>query len=340
MESSVLVRGVGMKTRVSLHQVIKIRTSLRSLTDALPAPFVWLLPICIFASTPAYAAELTPSITVYVIWIIASLFMLGATIVVLWGVSRRFAATVVLVQDKYESVIANIEKDVRLYIEPSIAFKKTRHEMRELLLPELEEFFFKSGEKNVVILGADQLRPSFARYTILQEKSVHKQLSGPEEDVEYRYGLVFNKILARSSDKLLRRFIYLFRPQDLQGRTRNFREDYLNWLTDQVRFFEINENYTIINTPRATVWGAPKSIIFFQNNMVEVFFRGGGVVVTSQSRRGTESVVSATRTLLIDQYVDNKIDGPTRVEYSKINLPAFEEYISSIRAEVQQGQSP
>jgi len=69
--------------------------------------------------------------------------------------------------------------------------------------------------------------------------------------------------------------------------------------------------------------------------MVEVFFKEGGVVLTSLSH-GKDSFVSTARKSLVDDYLDDK-DGPPRTDYSNINLPAFEEYIAQIKAEVEVG---
>jgi hypothetical protein len=295
------------------------------------APFFWFLLIYVFTS----ALGLATSNSAYLIWAVTSLGLLFATLIVLWGESRKFAGTVEVIQDRYRLVIANIEKDVRRYLDTSIVFKKSRHEMRELLLPDLVDFS-KSSDPEIVILGADQLRPSTDQFSKFQIKSAAGQITDREEETEYEYGVIFNEILARSSDKLLKRFIYLFRAKDLEGRTKEFQESYLNWLTDQVQFFLINQNYTIIDTPRATVWGAPKSIIFFRNINAEVFFKGGGIVMTSRSNT-YDSVVSATRRSLIDDYVNNKQDGPTRTEYRQINLGEFQKYIDEIRTEVRKG---
>jgi hypothetical protein len=283
---------------------------------------------------PASIAGLDPNVIGYVVWTITSLGLIAAIAIVLLGERRRFAATIKSIENQYKDVFSKIEKHVVRYIETSIVFKETRHEMRELLLPMLEEFS-KSPEKDIYILGADQLRPSMTRFTELQEKSVGHEFSDPvKEPMEFEYGKMFNTILARTSDKYLRRFIYLFRPQDLQGRTKDFRSNYLAWLKDQAAFFRINENYTIVDTPRATVWGAPKSIIFFQNHLVEVFFKEGGVTLTSRS---DSSFVSAARKSLIEDYVDLKVGGPSRNEYTQHTLPAFEEYIEQISAEVELG---
>lgn len=271
----------------------------------------------------------------YLIWATTSIFLLLATLVVLWGAGWLFTSNIRYIEERHKLAVANIEKRVLLYMEPSTVVKETREEMRALLLPEMDDFFTKSSEQEIVILGADQLRPTWTRFNELQEKSVNRQLANPIEKIEYQYGLVFNKILARSSDKLLLRYIYLFRPQDLQGRTKGFRDAYLRWLNDQKRYFEINESYTIIDTPRATVWGAPKSIIFFRNHMVEVFFSGGGVVVTSKSG-DKNSVVRTARRFLIDEYVHLKVEGLAREEYSQTNISAFDEYIEKIRKEVEQ----
>ena len=261
-----------------------------------------------------------------------------ATFVVLWGQRRRFSDTVKFVQDEYKLAVSGIEKKVIEYIETSIVFKQDQPSLRELLLPALEEFANSPDDKEIVILGADRLRPSWHNFSKLQEKSIGGQFDKPEHSIEFRYGLVFNGILGRASDKILKRYIYLFRPQDLQGRTKDFRENYLAWLEDQANYFRQNENYVIISTPRATVWGAPKSIIFFLNSMVEVFFQGGGILTTSRSdSTDIASVVPSMRRLLINEYVDRKITGLARTEYSQLNLSTFEEYIGKIRMEVRQG---
>jgi hypothetical protein len=285
---------------------------------------------------PTPSIDLTPNKTAYVIWTITSLALIISTAIILVGERMSFSRTRESIQSQYKKTFSQIETDVVRYIETSIVFKESRHEMRAFLLPKLEEFA-ASADKRISILGADPLRPSMKKFNDLQENSISNKLADPERDgMEFSYGKIFNTILLRTSDKHLTRYIYLFRPQDLQGRTPNFRADYLAWLEDQAAFFRINENYTIVDTPRATVWGAPKSIIFFRNNMAEVFFKEGGVILTSRSDSSTP-FVSAAHKSLIDDYVNVKAEGLVRNEYTHLTLPAFEEYIDSIRTEVELG---
>lgn len=265
----------------------------------------------------------------FLIWTATSLGLLVSTFVVLWGEGHKFSRTVKAVQDRYNMAITNIEKDVRRFVDTSIVFRENQDEMRKLLLPDLTRFY-ESPEREIVILGADLLRPGTGEFSELQDALNKQQLSDEEKRRHYDYGLIFNRILAPASPKILRRFIYLFSVAELKGRTPDFLEKYFKWLEDQVNFLRINQNYTIIRTPRAPVWGAPKSIIFFENVMAEVFFKGGGITLTSRSGLD-ESVVHATRKSLVTDYVDAIEGAPPRKEYSQLNLNEFEQYVNEMK---------
>jgi hypothetical protein len=315
-------------TRISLRRLFRLRTSLRLLAiGILLGPPLWLSLVVLLAKIASVDIDKNG----FLIWSVTSLGLLLSTFVVLWGTARVFSNSAELVQNKYNATISNIEGYVRQYVETSIVFKSTEDEMRRLLLPDLKTFY-DSAEKEIVILGADVLRPSTIKFNELQD-ALNKQQLKTTDRLYYEYGFVFNRILAASSQKLLRRFIYLFEPSELKERTPDFQDRYIGWLNDQVSFFRINQNYTIIRTPRATVWGAPKSMIFFQNTIAEVFFKGGGIVITSGTK-ATNSVVAATRKSLIEDYVDARQGAPARSEYSQLNLAEFETYISNIRSYV------
>jgi hypothetical protein len=197
-------------------------------------------------------------------------------------------------------------------------------------LPELKKFF-ESSEEEIVILGADRLRPNTTTFNTLDDKAGKRKLKKDDEKLLYAYGRIFNQILLPIHKKVLRRFIYLFSWGELSGRTSDFQDRYMIWLDDQVNYLRINQNYAIISTPRAPAWGAPKSLIFVGNNIAEVFFPGGGVIITSRSGIA-ESVVYATRSALIDQYVDRTAGAPPQIKYTQKTLLEFETYISDLRA--------
>jgi hypothetical protein len=302
------------------------------------APLMWFFLVNLVASPDMLAATVKtpPNGFAYVTWAVTSVLLLVASFVVLKGARTKFAEAQESVDQRYKKLVEDIEQDVVRYIETSIVFKQSPDELRKFLLPKLNAFKEASKEREeIVILGADQLRPSWDQYNKMKEKAAGRWFDSPEEHREFLYGQEFKEILDKSSNKHLTRYISLFRPQDLRGRTSDFREGYVQWLQDQVTYFNINENYTIVNTPRATVWGAPKSIIFFQNNMVEVIFRQGGVVLTSRSDNTDETFVSTTRKWLINRYVNET--PPAQKKFSQSNLFEFEEYLAQIKAEVQGG---
>jgi hypothetical protein len=293
---------------------------------AVLAPLVWFLMI--FAAVVFYPKPV--DVNAFVIWAATSLCLLFSCIVVLWGAGRHFSSTVSRIQFEYSQAISKIENNVRLYVDTSIVFRKTEDDMRILLLPDLRKFF-ESSEEEIVILGADRLRPNTTTFNSLEDKAGKRKLKKEDEKLLYAYGRVFNQILLPIHKKVLRRFIYLFRWEELSGRTPDFQDKYMTWLEDQVNYLRINQNYAIISTPRAPAWGAPKSLIFVGNNIAEVFFNGGGVIITSRSGI-TDSVVYATRAALIDQYVDRTAGAPPRINYTQKTLPEFEKYISDLRA--------
>jgi hypothetical protein len=321
-----------MKMYLPLRRVIRFRTSLRLLALAvLLGPALWLIIIVLFAKFASVSIDKNG----FLIWSVTSLGLMVSTFVVLWGEGKKFSATVDEVQTQYKKAINNIERDVRRYVDTSIIFRESPHEMRRLLLPEIKRFN-DSHEKDIVILGADALRPSTIKFNELQDDLNKQKLTDKDgSKTFYEYGFVFNRILAASSPKILRRYIYLFSTEELKERTQDFRAKYVAWLDDQVNFFRINQNYTIITTPRAPVWGAPKSIIFFENILAEVFFKGGGIVITSRSGLA-DSVVSATRQSLVDNYVATIKDAPPQEVYSQLNLGDFEKYITELRPLIQE----
>jgi hypothetical protein len=296
---------------------------------AILAPLVWFL--LIFAAVVLYPKPV--DVNAFIIWAATSLCLLFSCVVVLWGAGRHFSSTVSRIQHEYSEAVSKIENNVRLYVDTSIVFRKTEDEMRTLLLPDLKRFF-ESSEEKIVILGADRLRPNTVTFNSLEDKFGKRKLKKENEKLLYDYGRIFNQILLPVNKKVLVRFIYLFSWGELAGRTPDFQDKYMTWLDDQVNYLRINQNYAIISTPRAPAWGAPKSLIFVGNIIAEVFFNGGGVVITSGSGSKVEfsdSVVYATRKALIDQYVDQTEKAPPRVIYTQKTRPEFEIYIADLR---------
>lgn len=325
-----------MKMHIPLRRVVRLRTTLRRLAWGIVlAPFFWYLIILLTAKV--FVVNLDKN--AFLIWAITSLGLMLSTFIVLWGESNKFSNTIDMVEERYKNAIMSIEKDVRRYVETSILFKDSPDEMRKLLLDDLQRFF-SSSESDIVILGADGLRPSSEAFGRLQERLGKGELSA-QDQLLYEYGLIFNTILAASSPKALRRFIYLFSPGELEGRTPDFQDSYVKWLVNQASWLRINPKYTITSTPRATVWGAPKSIIFVGNTLAEVFFKGGGVVITSRSGR-SDSVVATTRKSLVDGYVDVTEDkgGPPRRVYTQERALEFEQYIAELQKRLREPKAP
>jgi hypothetical protein len=200
--------------------------------------------------------------------------------------------------------------------------------MRLILLPELRHFF-NSAEKEIIILGADKLRPSTAAFHMLQEQQARGRLAEESRTI-FEYGQMFNMILLPVNGKVVRRFIHLISAEDFTSRTPDFQDRYLSWLDDQVNYLRINQNYGIVDTARAPAWGGPTSKIFVLNNVAEVFSSGGGTVITSGTRT-RDSIVQLTRSALIESYVDQREIGPARKYYTQQNIDEFERYIFGLR---------
>jgi hypothetical protein len=292
-------------------------------------PFIWALVILLIVRFTAIDADTNA----LVIWATTSLGLLLSTLIVLWGEGNKFSRTIERVEERYKGAIGAIETDVRRYVETSILFKNSSDEMRRLLLEDLEKFAKSSTDHMIDILGADHLRPTIERFQALQDDVRTRRPDFPaSEKLLYDYGLIFNTILAGGSPKTLRRFIYLFKSEELRVRTPNFQESYLKWLRDQASWLRTNPKYTITSTPRAPVWGAPKSIIFFGNTLAEVFFKGGGIIITSRSG-SQDSMVAQTRKSLVDGYVDEGPDkgGPESEIYTQARVADFEVYIDDLQ---------
>lgn len=313
-------------------------------------------------TTPAGATVVRQNILMkqnwFVLWTLSTLGLILATLLILWRERKKMDETRRDVHEVYKEKLNKLEQHLVKYLETSIIPRFDEHSLRELLLPLLEKFKESEDDHEIVILGADRLRPSRTEYNRLLEKSSTDGVLDAEERTLFQYGAIFDQILMRASGKILRRYLSLFRPQDLRGRTRDFQLDYLKWLEDQIIYFRDNENYVIIDTPRAITWGAPKSIIFFKSSFAEVFCRsgedngaskgkdkssqGGGILITKRSEEEgssslTDSIVDSTRKRLMDDYVDDRVNGPDFMKYSLLNMIEFEDYVDSIRVEVEQG---
>jgi hypothetical protein len=216
-----------------------------------------------------------------------------------------------------------------------VTFKATDHELRLLLIDELAKFEEDEDDKSIEIVGADRLRPTEQEREDFKLLKSDNQLSD-EKDTKLKYGDQFNSML--KANKVFRRYIYLPSPPEIKYRTKIYQNGFLKWLKEQEVFLTQNKEYRIITTPRAPMYGAPKSILFFRNMLVEVFFKegGGGFIVTSRGsqRGGEKSVVESTREALIEGYL-MAADGPEPVTYTSRTVGKFTEYRNKVQQEVE-----
>lgn len=290
----------------------------------------------------------------YTIWALGSVGLVISMTMVLWVSSKTMAIEAKEVEAEYRKITGRIERDVRRYIDPSVTYKENEHELRLLLDGQLTEFAADDADKEIIIIGADRLRPTEQLREDLNAKKRETGLT-VEEETHLKYGEHFNSMLG--TGKTLHRYIYLPLAEELLSRTKNYQKAYVAWLSEQESFLSKNRNYTIISTPRAPMYGAPKSIIFFRNMLVEVFFRenGGGFIVTSRSdvveRKGAKagttseeeasqaadrtirkSVVVATREALIEDYLAIRPEdgGPDQKRFTHNNLGDLTDYRKAI----------
>jgi hypothetical protein len=269
------------------------------------------------------------AVSEYLIWSITSLGLFLSTIIVLWVVDRKLTAAVTFVEDTSKGVMVKLAEDVRNYLGTSLIAGENSTHMRRLLLPVLFQFY-NSNQRELAIIGADSLLPSWTKFSEYQDAILSQRLQKEEDRIAFEYGLAWHKILSRSSEKILRRYICLLRESELKARTPEFRLRYLQWLQDQILFFRLNENYTLIDTPRAPTWGSFISFTFLGDFVIEVFVSGGGIMISG----GPDRVDSVTRTMrkqVIDDYINQRINAPAMTAYSQLNLPEFERYIEHLR---------
>jgi hypothetical protein len=296
------------------------------------APLVWFLVLFLAVQFSGVFNHLSE----YTIWAIGSFGLVISTMAVLWIASKSLATGIEDLEERYGQTTERIEKDVRKYIDPSVTFKAKENELRAVLLEELIAFEKIRADKQITIIGADRLRPSRAELEEMRISAASTPLK-PEDDVKFRYGTKFNELLARGSGKTLRRYIYLPKTaRELDNRTENYRSEFAGWLSEQEHFLMQNPEYTIVNTPRAPMYGAPKSVIFFHGMLVEVFFKkgDGGFIITSRSN-DEQSVIKQTWRSLIEGYLAVTDDNaPEQIHYNQGTLEEFRKYKDNMSAEL------
>jgi len=105
---------------------------------------------------------------------------------------------------------------------------------------------------------------------------------------------------AASSRAHVDRYVHLMSDREFEKRSSAVKNDYLRWLKNQISQMTRNENYVLIDSPRAPQWGASGARIMAGEVFVDLTHKSGAAVVIrdeliakEQLRSGEEEARSA-----------------------------------------------
>lgn len=130
------------------------------------------------------------------------------------------------------------------------------------------------GDDTIVFLGAASLQTppegtadgvSSIVYDDEENESPHQVYQGALEE-------------ATSKKANMIRYARLPSVDDVKNRSRDVRSDYTRWLRNQISQLERNENYFLVNSPRAPKWGAAGARIISGEDIFDLTHKNGAAI--------------------------------------------------------------
>ena len=195
-----------------------------------------------------------------------------------------------------------------------------------------------------IIVGADSLSPD-PNYHNKTLKPIVEDNGGNvtvQQELEFQYGETYFEILNNNKIHPVR-YIHLFDKEHYLKRVNPIKVEYVKWLEKKLQMLKQHPKFSILNTPRAIAFGAPTSLLIFGDTLVQLYYAGGGLIVSGKE------IVHKARNSIITDYLDithadypadltwtlyTETDRPLRTSTNigtVENVDAFETYVDDIK---------
>jgi hypothetical protein len=136
----------------------------------------------------------------------------------------------------------------------------------------------------------------------------------------------------------LARFVGLLTKDEFKNRSAAVKKRYQHWLSSQRSQMKRNPNFVLIDSPRATKWGATGGGIMSATRMIQFTHRKGFAFILHDDRlmtaiaEPTIEEITKAQSKNIKAYRKLPQEDRGDLTYQYKNIAAFDEYINSIRA--------